>query len=304
PVDPRIGRMILAAREQQCLSEMLIIAAALSVQDPRDRPMQEREASEAAHAKFADDKSEFLSFLKLWRWYGEQVQHKASQRKLVALLRQNFLSPIRLREWHDVHTQLAALVGEQGWRLNQSDATYEQLHLALLTGLLGNIGFKSEEGGNYLGARDIRFHIHPGSRLAKKAGRWVMAAELVETTRLYARCVSRIEPVWIERVAAHLLRRNWSDPRWEKKAGQVVANERATLYGLAIYSGRRVQYGRINPEHARELFIRQALVPGEIDTRLAFVAHNRKLIAGIEKLEHQARRPDILVDDELIYAFY
>ncbi|QWF47285.1 ATP-dependent RNA helicase HrpA [Bordetella hinzii] len=304
PVDPRIGRMILAAREQQCLSEMLIIAAALSVQDPRDRPMQEREASEAAHAKFADDKSEFLSFLKLWRWYGEQVQHKASQRKLVALLRQNFLSPIRLREWHDVHTQLAALVGEQGWRLNQSDATYEQLHLALLTGLLGNIGFKSEEGGNYLGARDIRFHIHPGSRLAKKAGRWVMAAELVETTRLYARCVARIEPVWIERVAAHLLRRNWSDPRWEKKAGQVVANERATLYGLAIYSGRRVQYGRINPEHARELFIRQALVPGEIDTRLAFVAHNRKLIAGIEKLEHQARRPDILVDDELIYAFY
>ncbi|KCB32395.1 ATP-dependent helicase HrpA [Bordetella hinzii CA90 BAL1384] len=304
PVDPRIGRMILAAREQQCLSEMLIIAAALSVQDPRDRPMQEREASEAAHVKFADDKSEFLSFLKLWRWYGEQVQHKASQRKLVALLRQNFLSPIRLREWHDVHTQLAALVGEQGWRLNQSDATYEQLHLALLTGLLGNIGFKSEEGGNYLGARDIRFHIHPGSRLAKKAGRWVMAAELVETTRLYARCVARIEPVWIERVAAHLLRRNWSDPRWEKKAGQVVANERATLYGLAIYSGRRVQYGRINPEHARELFIRQALVPGEIDTRLAFVAHNRKLIAGIEKLEHQARRPDILVDDELIYAFY
>ncbi len=304
PVDPRIGRMILAAREQQCLSEMLIIAAALSVQDPRDRPMQEREASEAAHAKFADDKSEFLSFLKLWRWYGEQVQHKASQRKLVALLRQNFLSPIRLREWHDVHTQLAALVGEQGWRLNQSEATYEQLHLALLTGLLGNIGFKSEEGGNYLGARDIRFHIHPGSRLAKKAGRWIMAAELVETTRLYARCVARIEPVWIERVAAHLLRRNWSDPRWEKKAGQVVANERATLYGLAIYSGRRVQYGRINAEHARELFIRQALVPGEIDTRLAFVAHNRKLIAGIEKLEHQTRRPDILVDDELIYAFY
>ncbi len=304
PVDPRIGRMILAAREQQCLSEMLIIAAALSVQDPRDRPMQEREASEAAHAKFADDKSEFLSFLKLWRWYGEQVQHKASQRKLVALLRQNYLSPIRLREWHDVHTQLAALVGEQGWRLNQTDATYEQLHLALLTGLLGNIGFKSEEGGNYLGARDIRFHIHPGSRLAKKAGRWIMAAELVETTRLYARCVARIEPVWIERVAAHLLRRNWSDPRWEKKAGQVVANERATLYGLAIYSGRRVQYGRINPEHARELFIRQALVPGEIDTRLAFVAHNRKLIAGIEKLEHQTRRPDILVDDELIYAFY
>ncbi|ARP94888.1 ATP-dependent RNA helicase HrpA [Bordetella genomosp. 13] len=304
PVDPRIGRMILAAREQQCLAEMLIIAAALSVQDPRDRPMHEREAAEAAHAKFADDKSEFLSFLKLWRWYGEQVQHKQSQRKLVGLLRQNFLSPIRLREWHDVHTQLAALVGEQGWRLNQTDATYEQLHLALLSGLLGNIGFKGEESGQYLGARDIRFHIHPGSRLAKKGGRWIMAAELVETTRLYARCVASIDPVWLERVGAHLLRRNWSDPRWEKKAGQVVANERATLYGLTIYAGRRVHYGRINPQHARELFIREALVPGEIDTRLPFVAHNRKLIAGIEKLEHQTRRPDILVDDELIYAFY
>ena len=304
PVDPRIGRMILAAREHQCLAEMLIIASALSVQDPRDRPMQEREAAEAAHAKFGDDKSEFISFVKLWRWYGEQVQHKASQRKLVGLLRQNFLSPIRLREWHDVHTQLSALVGEQGWRVNQSEATYEQLHMALLSGLLGNIGFKSDEGGSYQGARDIRFHIHPGSRLVKKAGRWIMAAELVETTRLYARCVARIDPVWLEKVGAHLIRKNWSDPRWEKKAGQVVANERATLYGLAIYTGRRIHYGRVNPTHARELFIRQALVPGEIDTRLPFVAHNRKLIAGIEKLEHQTRRPDILVDDELIFAFY
>ncbi|WP_459614822.1 ATP-dependent RNA helicase HrpA [Bordetella sp. 2513F-2] len=304
PVDPRIGRMILAAREHQCLAEMLIIAAALSVQDPRDRPMQERDAAEAAHAKFADDKSEFLSFLKLWRWYGEQVQHKHSQRKLVALLRQNYLSPIRLREWHDVHSQLASLVGEQGWRLNTAEATYEQLHLALLSGLLGNIGCRSEDGGHYQGAREIRFHIHPGSRLVKKAGRWIVAAELVETTRLYARCVARIEPVWLERVAGHLLRRNWSDPRWEKKAGQVVANERATLYGLTVYAGRRVHYGRINPEHAREIFIRDALVPGEIDTRLPFLAHNRKLIASIEKLEHQTRRPDILVDDELIYAFY
>ena len=309
PVDPRVGRMILAAREQQCLAEMLIIAAALSVQDPRDRPMHEKEAAEQAHAKFADDKSEFVSYLKLWRWYHEQVEHKASQRKLAGQMRQNFLSPLRLREWHDVHSQLSSVVGEQGWRVNTAEATFEQLHLALLSGLLGNIGFKSDEAnaagaGQYLGARDIRFHIHPGSRLVKKAGRWIMAGELVETTRLYARCVARIEPVWVERVGAHLLRRNWGDPRWEKKAGQVVANERATLYGLTIYSGRRVHYGRINPQHARELFIRQALVPGEIDTRLPFVAHNRRLITEIEKLEHRARRPDILVDDELIYAFY
>ncbi|MBJ7263677.1 MAG: ATP-dependent RNA helicase HrpA, partial [Burkholderiaceae bacterium] len=304
PVDPRIGRMILAARDQQCLAEMLIIAAALSTQDPRDRPMDAREAAENAHAKFTDDKSEFLSYVKLWRWYEDQVAHKESQRKLVALLRQNFLSPVRLREWHDVHSQLAALVGEQGWRVNASDATFEQLHMALLAGLLGNIGSKSEEGSVYQGAREIRFHIHPGSRMAKKAGRWIVAGELVETTRLYARCVARIEPIWLERAAAHLIKKQWSDPRWEKKAGQVVVNERGTLYGLALYSGRRIYYGRINVQHARELFIRQALVTGEIDTKLSFVAHNRKLISQIEKLEHQTRRPDILVDDALIYAFY
>ncbi|MBV6307096.1 ATP-dependent RNA helicase HrpA [Candidimonas humi] len=304
PVDPRVARMVLAARDQQCLAEILVIAAALSVQDPRDRPAAERDAAEAAQARFADDKSEFLSYLKLWRWYEEQVEHKASQRKLVALLRQNFLSPLRLREWHDVHTQLAALAGEQGWRSNQLPATYEQVHMALLAGLLGNIGLKSEEGAGYLGARDIRFHIHPGSRLVKKAGRWIVAAELVETTRLYARCVAKIDPVWLERAGAHLLRRSWSDPRWEKKAGQVVANERATLYGLPVYSGRRVHYGKIDPAAARELFIRQALVPGDIDSELPFVVQNRRLIASIEKLEHQARRPDILVDDALIYAFY
>jgi ATP-dependent helicase HrpA len=304
PVDPRLARMILAAKDQQCLTEILIIASALSVQDPRDRPMQEREASEAAHAKFDDDKSEFISYLKLWRWYGEQVEHKASQRKLVALLRQNFLSPLRLREWRDVHSQLAGLVGEQGWRMNAVDATYEQTHMALLAGLLGNIGLKSEESSAYQGARDIRFQIHPGSRLVKKAGRWIVAAELVETTRLYARCVARIDPVWLEKAGAHLIRRTWSDPRWEKKAGQVVANERATLYGLPIYTGRRIHFGKIDPAQARELFIRQALVPGEIDSNLPFLKHNRQLIASIEKLEHQTRRPDILVDDALIFAFY
>ncbi len=304
PVDPRLARMILEARDQQCLAEILIIASALSVQDPRDRPSAEREAAESAHAKFGDDKSEFLSYLKLWRWYGEQVAHKASQRKLVSLLRQNFLSPLRLREWRDVHTQLAALVGEQGWRVNTLAATYEQTHMALLAGLLGNIGLKSDEGSGYQGARDIRFQIHPGSRLIKKAGRWLVAAELIETTRLYARCVARIDPVWLERAGAHLIHRVWSDPRWEKKAGQVVANERATLYGLPVYTGRRIHFGKVDPVQARELFIRQALVPGDIDTALPFVSHNRQLIASIEKLEDQSRRPDILVDEALIYAFY
>lgn len=304
PVDPRIARMILAARDEQCLAEMLIIASALSVQDPRDRPMAEREASEAAHARFRDEKSEFISYLKLWRWYEEQVAHKASQRKLVATLRQTYLSPIRLREWHDVHSQLAAIVGEQGWRVNQTEATYEQLHKALLSGLLGNLGLKSEETTTYQGARDIRFTIHPSSPLARKAGRWIMAAELVETSRLFARCVARVDPVWVEKVGEHLLRRSWSDPRWEKKAGQVVANERATLYGLPVYHGRRVHFGKIDPVQAREIFIRDALVSGDIDTNAAFVRENRALIQKIEKLEHQSRRPDILVDDGLIYAFY
>ncbi|MDN3988642.1 ATP-dependent RNA helicase HrpA [Zwartia vadi] len=304
PVDPRLGRMILAARDQHCLTEMLIIASALSVQDPRDRPMHAREAAEQAHAKFSDDKSEFIAYVKLWNWYHEQIKHKQSQRKLVALLRTHYLSPLRLREWHDIHSQLMALVGEQGWRLNKTDATHEQIHLSLLSGLLGNLGFKAEEGGHYLGARDIRFWIHPGSRLLKKAGKWIMAAELVDTSKLYARCVAKIEPSWVERVAGHLLKRSWSDPRWERKLGQVVANEKATLYGLTVYSGRRVHYGPIAPEQAREIFILQALIPGDIDSPLPFLAHNRKLIAQIEKLEHQTRRPDILVDDALIQAFY
>jgi len=209
-----------------------------------------------------------------------------------------------LREWHDTHTQLLTLAREQGWRLNQTPATREQIHMALLAGLLGNIGMKSEDGGLYQGAHDIRFAIHPGSPLQKKAGRWVLAAELVETTRLYARCVAQIEPAWVERAGAHLLKRAWSDPRWEKKAGQVVANERGTVHGLPVYTGRRVHYGRIDPKAAREIFIRDALVPGDIDSKLPFIAHNRRLIASIERLEHQSRRPDILVDDALIHAFY
>lgn len=304
PVDPRIARMIFAAHEQQCLTEILVIASALSVQDPRDRPMQAREAADNAHARFNDKQSEFLAWLKLWQWYGEQVAHKASQRKLVDQIRARFLSPVRLREWHDTHTQLLTLAREQGWRLNPTPATREQVHMALLAGLLGNIGMKSEDGGLYQGAHDIRFAIHPGSPLQKKAGRWVLAAELVETTRLYARCVAQVEPTWVERAGAHLLKRAWSDPRWEKKAGQVVANERGTVHGLPVYSGRRVHYGRIDSKAAREIFIRDALVPGDIDSKLPFIAHNRRLITSIERLEHQSRRPDILVDDALIHAFY
>jgi ATP-dependent helicase HrpA len=304
PLDPRVGRMIVAARDNACLTEVLIIAAALSVQDPRDRPMEAQAAADNAHKKFADEKSEFHSYLKIWKWFEDAVEHKKSNKQLQDNCRANFLSQLRLREWRDVHSQLLTIVREQGWRLNEAPATYEQLHTALLTGLLGNVGFKADDEPHYLGARGIKFHIWPGSNLVKKAGKWVMAAELVDTTRLYARCVAQIQPEWLERIGGHLLKKSYGEPRWEKRAAQVSAYERATLYGLVIYSQRRVNYGLINPKEAREIFIRDALVAGEFDTRAPFFAHNQKLIGEIEKLEHKSRRLDVLVDEELIAAFY
>lgn len=304
PLDPRVGRMILAARDQQSLREVLIIASALSVQDPRDRPIEAQEQADQAHRRFADERSEFLQWLKIWAWFEEAVAHKKSNRQLVDACRQNFLSHLRLREWRDVHSQLLTVVREHGWRLNEVEATYEQVHLALLTGLLGNLGMKADDDPHYLGARGIKFYLWPGSALAKKAGRWVMAAELVETSRLYARCLAKIEPEWVEKIGAHLLKKSLSEPHWEKRPAQVSAFERATLYGLPIYHRRRVAFGKQDPARARELFIRGALVEGEFDTKLPFFAHNRKLLADIEQLEHKSRRQDVLVDDELIYAYY
>ncbi len=304
PLDPRVGRMILAGRDHQCLHEMLIIAAALSVQDPRDRPQEAQGAADQAHKKFADDKSEFLSYLKIWKWFDEAIEHKKSNRQLQEQCREYFLSQLRLREWRDVHSQLFTLVREQGWRVNEMPATYEQLHLALLTGLLGNIGYKMEDEPHYLGARGIKFHLWPGSSLAKKAGRWVVAGELVDTSRLFARTIANIQPEWLEKVGGHLLKKSYGDPRWEKRSGQVSAYERATLYGLVVYSQRRIDYGKINSQEAREIFIRSALVDGDFDTRAPFFAHNQKLIREIENLEHKSRRQDVLVDQELIAAFY
>jgi ATP-dependent helicase HrpA len=306
PLDPRVGRMILAALDNACLTEMLIIASALSVQDPRDRPMEFQQAADEAHKKFADEKSEFLTYLKIWRWFEQAIEHKKTNRQLQETCRSNFLSQVRLREWRDVHSQLLTIVKEQGWRLNELPATYENLHTALLTGLLGNIGYKGEEepGAGYLGARGIKFHIWPGSSLLKKPGKWVMAAELVETTRLYARCVAQIQPEWVERVGAHLLKKSWGEPRWEKRAAQVTASERATLYGLVVYSQRRINHGQFNPFEARAIFIQDALVGGDYETRAPFFAHNHKLVKEIENLEHKSRRLDVLVDDHLIAAFY
>ena len=304
PLDPRVGRMILAARDHQSLREVLIIASALSVQDPRDRPVEAQEQADLAHKKFADERSEFLQWTKMWTWFDEAIAHKKSNKQLTDACRANFLNHVRLREWRDVHSQLLTVVREHGWRLNEAEATFEQIHLALLTGLLGNVGLKADDEPYYLGARGIKFYLWPGSALLKKAGRWVMAGELVETSRLYARCIAKIEPEWLEQVGSHLLRKSISEPHWEKKAAQVAAFERATLHGLTVYARRRVSFGKQDPDRARELFIRGALVEGEFDTKLPFFAHNRKLLADIEQLEHKSRRQDVLVDDELIFGFY
>jgi ATP-dependent helicase HrpA len=308
PLDPRIGRMLLAARDQHALAEVLIIAAALSVQDPRERPLEAQQAADQAHRRHADEKSDFLSFVKLWNFVDERIEHKKSHRKLTDDLKSNFLSPRRVREWKEVHGQLHAIVGEAGWRINTTAATFEQVHLALLAGLLGNVGFRTLDADYreppYVGARGIKFFIWPGSPLVKKAGRWVMAAELIETSRLFGRCVATIEPQWLERVGAHLIKKSWTDPHWEKRAGQAMALERGALYGMTVYAQRRVPYGEKDPVHARELLIREGLVAGEIETRGAFLAHNLRLVREIRELEHKARRQDVLVDDELIFAFY
>ena len=295
PLDPRVARMLVAAREERCFAQVRIIAAALSVQDPRQRPLERAEAADERHARFADEQSDFLSFLKLWKLQEEQGLRR--------LCRENFLSYPRMREWRDVHEQLKHTLEWEDSSVRAEKAEgYRAIHRALLTGLLGNVGMKDEENA-YTGARGIKFWIHPGS-WTNKPGKWIVAAELVETTRLFARTVAAIEARWLEELGGHLLKRSRSDPHWEKDQGQVVALERGTLYGLPVYQNRRVPFGPHDPDLARELFIRAALVEGDFDTRAPFFAHNRKLLAEIERLEHKSRRPDILVDDELIHAFY
>ena len=334
PLDPRIGRMLLAAKEQNAIKEVAIIASALSTQDPRERPLDQAGAADQAHLQFADERSEFLSFVKLWNWYQDALQHKHSNRQLENLCRSKFLSPRRLREWRDVHGQLHTMLGEKGWKDNDLPATYEQVHISLLTGLLGYVAKKEEDEksqergsktGAYVGARGIRPFIWPGSTLGKKAGAWILAGELQETTRMYARTIAKIEPQWVERVAVHRLIKSLSDPFWDSRQGEVMAFERGTLYGLPIYHGRKVRYEPHNPVEARELFIRQALVEeamfGRMDSPalqreteadakkkypnlFKFFWHNRRLIREIEALEHRSRRPDVLVDDDLLFAFY
>jgi ATP-dependent helicase HrpA len=309
PLDPKVGRMLLEARERGALSEALVIASALSVQDVRDRPLEKQAQADQAHAKFDDDKSEFTGTLKLWKWLedskgGHGKDHKLSHRQFEGLLRENYINVRRLREWRDIHTQLHTVVAEHKWVINTQPASYEQLHLSMLSGLLGNIGQKNDAEDWYLGARGIKFHRHPGANLSKKPGRWIVCAELVETTRLFGRGIAAIEPQWLEQVGAHLIKKQLLDPHWEKKAAQVTALERATLYGLVVYHNRRTDYGRVDPVGAREIFIREALVAGEWDTRLPFLAANHKMVRQVMELEHKSRRQDVLVDEELIFAFY
>ncbi len=260
---------------------------------------------------FRDDRSDFLSLLALWQFFEQKLGENLSHRRLVDACRARFVSYLRLREWRDVHAQLAGRGGRAGLGVATAvlpatiDAVrYQSIHEALLAGLLGNVGCLDGETEGYLGARGIRFHVHPGSGLAKKRPKWVLAAELVETSRLFARCAAKVEPEWIEAVAGERVTRDYFEPRWDAERGEVVASERVQLYGLTLVPRRRVSFGNVDPKLAREVFIREALVPGALATKGAFLAHNRKLVAEIAELEHKARRQDVLVDDEAIAGFY
>jgi ATP-dependent helicase HrpA len=304
PVDPRIGRLLLGAREHHCATEMTILAAALSIPDPRDRPQAKREASDRAHEEFRDDASDFLQLLNLWKFFDTEFVHKKSNRKLFEVCREHFLSYVRMREWRDLAGQLREMAVELKLRENATPATYEQVHRALLTGLIGNVGVKALDGDHYLGQRGLQFHVWPGSGLKKNRPRWVMAGELQETTRVFARNVARIEPDWIEQAAAHLVERTWAEPHWDKVRGEVIAYESVTLFGIVLAARRKVSFGRLDPVRARQVFIEGALVAGEFESVHPFWAHNRKLIAEVEELEHRARRPDVMVDDRAIIEFY
>ena len=348
PIDPKIARILLAAKKHDCMAEILVIASALSIQDPRERPLEARDAAAKAHERFTDKQSDFLAYLNIWDSFQRERDKGLSNKQLVQWCRQYFLSHLRMREWRELHHQLAQTAIEMGLTTKESafrqppsqeqlrpsesqgdqdlaaklkqkqldkkqhraqiraakEAGYEQIHRALLTGLIANVGMKSPDGNDYTGARGSRFHLFPASALFKAKPKWVMAAELVETTRLYARDVAVIQPEWIEQEAPHLVRYHYFEPHWEQKRGEVIASERVTLYGLTVLPRRPVSYGRIAPEEAREIFIRSALVAQECDLKADFFVHNKKLIKEITELEHKSRRQDVLVDDEALFAFY
>jgi ATP-dependent RNA helicase HrpA len=303
PVDPRLGRMVLEAGRHACADEVIVIAAALSIQDPRERPAEKRQAADEQHARFADERSDLLAYLNLWRYLHER-QRALSGSAFRRLCRAEFVHFLRVREWQDLVAQLREAARELRIEVNQTPAEPDDVHRALLAGLLSHIGMRDPSRREYQGARGARFAIFPGSSLAKRQPTWVMAAELVETSRLWGREVARIEPAWVEPLAEHLARRTYSEPRWDRRRSAVVATERVTVYGLPIVAGRAVAYGRIDPKLARELFIRRALVERDWDTRHAFFAENGRMLEEVDALERRARRRDVLVGDEVLFAFF
>lgn len=315
PVDPRLARMVLEADKNGCVREVMVIAAALSIQDPRERPAEKQTQADQQHARFKDETSDFLAFLNLWRYIREQQKERGSS-SFRRMCKSEYLNFLRIREWQDIYSQLRTVAKQMGIHLNEDDAPEQHVHISLLAGLLSHIGMKDvkeskdsdpkQRGGRneYLGARNAKFAIFPGSALFKKPPRFIMSAELVETSRLWARVNARIEPEWVEPLAQHLLKRTYSEPHWEKDQAAVVATEKVTLYGVLLVTDRKVNYGRIDPEVSRDLFIRNALVEGDWRTHHKFFAANRKLLTEVEELEHRARRRDILVDDETLFDFY
>ena len=303
PVDPRLARMVLEAQKNACLREVMIITAALSIQDPRERPSDKQQASDEKHRRFADKDSDFLAFVNLWDYLQEQ-QKALSSAQFRKLCRSDYLNYLRVREWQDIYTQLRQVVKELGLRINSTTADYRSVHCSLLTGLLSHVGQKDVEKQEFTGARNARFAIFPGSGLFKKPPKWAIVAELVETSRLWGRIAAKIEPEWIEPLARHLVKYSYSEPHWEKAQGAVMATEKVTLFGLPIVMARRVNYGSIDPVVSRELFIRHALVEGDWQTRHAFFRDNLRLRAEVEELEHKSRRRDILVDEETLFQFY
>ncbi|QSX35447.1 ATP-dependent RNA helicase HrpA [Shewanella avicenniae] len=302
PVDPRLARMVLEANKLGSLHEVMVVAAALSIQDPRERPIEKQQAADESHRRFADSKSDFVSLLNLWDYLKEQ-QQQLSANQFRKQVKQEFLAYLRIREWQDLYAQLRQSVHDLKWRLNSEPANYEQLHQALLSGLLSQIGFK-DANNEYLGTRNRRFFIFPGSPLAKKGPKWLMAAELTETSRLFARSVASIEPEWLEHLGAHLIKKQHNEPHFEANQGAVIAFENQVLYGLTVVNRRRVQFGPIDPVQAREIFIRSGLAEGQLKLRDKFFHNNLKLLEEVETLEHKSRRRDILVDEDVLFAFY
>lgn len=303
PIDPRLARMVIEAPRLGCVKEIMIIASALSIQDPRERPSDKQQSSDDKHRRFFDKESDFITFVNLWN-YVQKQQKELSSNQFRKQCKQDYLNYLRVREWQDLYFQLHEAIREMDIKLNQQEGDYQSIHSALLSGMLSHVGVKDQEKSEYQGARNARFHIFPASGQFKKQPKWIVSAELVETSKLWGRIVAKIQPEWIEPLAKHLIKRSYSEPHWSKKQAAVQAYEKVTLYGIPIVPKRLVNYSAIDPTLCRELFIRSAMVEGDWETRHVFFKQNRKLLREVEELEHKSRRRDILVDDDELFDFY